>query len=119
MTPEEPSNERVTLKLVYDEISRLRNEFNGGLESLRCKMDEQSSNFVTIAQFNERGRRFDGDFAQVTTDVALAKKTADQAIDRVNARIDRMNLLAITQLASFLLTVVGGVIYIMLTHAIR
>jgi len=119
VTPEDPSTERVTLKVVYDEVGRLRAEFNGGLESLRCKIDEQAGVFVTQAQFDERGRRFDGDFAQVTTDVALAKKTADQAIDRVNGRIDRMNILAITQLASFLLTVVGGVIYIMLTHAIR
>lgn len=113
--PEEVVPERVTLSLVYGELAKMRNEFNGGLESLRCKIGEQAGEFVSRAQFDERGKRFEGDFSQVTADVALAKKTADAAIDRVNGRIDRMNILAITQLAA----IVAGIIYILVSNAMH
>jgi len=115
MPSEDPIPERVTLTLVYGELENMRSEFNGGLASLRNKMDEQGDKFVSKEQFDERGKRFEGDFLQVTADVALAKKTADASVDRVNSRIDKMNLLAIAQLA----TLVGGIIYIVVQNSMH
>lgn len=95
MAPEETPTEKVTLSLVYRELGRIRDEFNGGLESLRDKIDEQSSCFVTQVQFNERGRRFDGDFEQVRHDVSTAKTEAEAAMGKAkteaDARMDETN----------------------------
>ena len=99
MTPDDTPTERVTLALVYSELSKIRAEFLGSLETLRCKIDEQGSVFVTQAQFSERGQRFDGDFEQVRTDVATArceaegamnkaKNEADARVSETNTRID-------------------------------
>jgi len=87
MTDDTPS-ERVTLALVYSELSKIRFEFLGGLETLRCKIDEQSSVFVTHAQFQERGQRFDGDFIQIRGDVTTAKREAESAMAKAKTDAD-------------------------------
>ena len=88
MTPDETPTERVTLALVYSEIAKMRSEFRDDLESLRCKIDNFSTVFVTQTQFNERGRRFDGDFEQVRHDVETAKREAEGAMNKAKAEAD-------------------------------
>lgn len=115
MSPEESPTERVTLSLVFSELGKLRAEFNGGLESLRCKLDEQSSSFVTRAEYQERGRRYDSDFVQVQQDVLAAKKGADDAITSINNRINGLMTATIVELFSIL----GTVVYVVLTRVVK
>ena len=129
MSPEE--SERLAtveaeLKAINQRLDRqfgeLRQDLNKGLEKLQSQLAEVCTDlrgeFVPSSVFNERGTRFDDDFEQVRRDVALAKETADKAIEKLNSRIDDMNKLALTLLATTVLNILGTVAYVVITHRI-
>ena len=102
------------------QFSELREDLNKGMGKLQSQLAEVCTDlrgeFVPSSVFAERGVRFDDDFEQVRRDVALAKETADKAIEKLNARIDDMNKLALTLLATTVINVLGTVTYVVITH---
>ena len=117
------ANDKPTISGVYALLSELRSEFNGGLRALREEFCAQRTDLVSRAEFEERGKRFDGDFAAMRADIRTAKMEADKALGATNCRIDeqdnlmqRIFITTIVLLATTLLNVVGSIGYILLTR---